>query len=78
MIFDNTSIFAVTGKPYFVSGQLDLESINVVYLITRFKCLEQYVDSAFKFKTRFRIRKSDIKGKKEICGNARHFKSIMS
>ena len=77
MIFDNTCICAVTGKPYFVSGQLDFESVNVVYLITGSKCLERYVDSAVKFKTRFRIRKSDIKGKKEICGNARHFNSIM-
>ena len=28
------------------------------------KCLEQYVGSAIKFKSRFRIHKSDIKTKK--------------
>ena len=31
--------------------------------------------SAIKFKTRFRIHKSDIKTKKEKCGSARHFNS---
>ena len=37
------------------------------------KCLEQYVGSAIKFKSRFRIHKSDIKTKKDRCGTARHF-----
>ena len=32
-----------------------------------------HVGSAIKFKTRFRIHKSDIKTKKERCGSARHF-----
>ena len=72
MIFDNTFIFTVTGKSYSITGQLKCESINVVYLITCSKCLEQYIGSAVKFKTRFRIHKSDIKTKKERCGSARH------
>ena len=73
MIFDNAFICTVTGKSYFIRGQLNCESINVVYLITYSKCLEQYVGSAVKFKTRFRIHRSDIKTKKERYGSARHF-----
>ena len=49
------------------------ESINVIYLITCSKCLEQYAGSAVKFKTRFRIHKFDIKNKKKRRGSARHF-----
>ena len=74
-IFDNTFFCTVTGKSYFIRGQLNCKSINVVYLTTCSKCLEQYVDSAFNFKTRFRIHKSDIKTKKERCGSAKHFNS---
>ena len=37
------------------------------------KCLKQYVGSAIKFKSRFRIHKSDIKTKKDCYGTARHF-----
>ena len=73
MVFDNTFICAVTGKSYFIRDQLNCERINVIYLITCSKCLEQYVGSAVKFETRFRIHKSDIKTKKERCGSARHF-----
>ena len=75
IIFDNTFLCAVTGKPYFIQGQLNWESINVIYLITCSKCFEHYVGSAVKFKTRFCIHKSDIKTKKERCGSARHFNS---
>ena len=75
MIFDNTFTCTATGKSYFIRGQLNCESINVIYLITCSKCLEQYVGSAVKFKTRFRIHKSDIKTKKERCGRARHVNS---
>ena len=42
------------------------------------KCLEQYVGSAIKFKSRFRIHKSDIKAKKNSCGTARHFNNKCS
>ena len=75
MIFDNTLICTVTGKSYFIRGQLNCESINAIYLITSSKYLEQYVWSAAKFKTRFRIHKSDIKTEKERCGSARHLNS---
>ena len=75
MIFDNTFICTVTSKSYFIRCQLSCKSINVIYLITCSKCLEQYVGSAVKFKTRFRIHKSIIKTKKERCGSARHFNS---
>ena len=40
MIIDNTFIRTVTGKFYFIRGQLNCESINVIYLITCSKCLE--------------------------------------
>ena len=75
MIFDNTFTCTATGKSYFIRGQLNCERINVIYLTTCSKCLEQYVGSAVKFKTRFRIHNSDIKTKKERCGSARHFNS---
>ena len=75
MIFDNTFICTVTGKSYWIRDRLNCESINVIYLITFSKCLEQYVGSTVKFKTRFRIHKSDIETKKERCGSARHFNS---
>ena len=41
MIIDNTFIRTVAGKFYFIRGQLNCESINVIYLITCSKCLEQ-------------------------------------
>ena len=60
---------------YFIRGQINCEGINVIYVITYSKCLEQCVGSAVKFKTRFHIHKSDFKTKKERCGRARHFNS---
>ena len=75
MIFEKTFICTITDKLYFIRGQLNCESINVVNLITCSKCLKQYLSSAVKFKTRFCIHKSDIKTKKERCGRARHFNS---
>ena len=71
MMFYNTFISTVTGKSYFIKDQLNCQGINVIYLITCSKYLEQYVGSAVKFKTRFCIYKSDIKTKKERCGSAR-------
>ena len=62
-------------KSYFIRGQLNCERINVIYSKTCSKCLEQYAGSAVKFKTRFRIHKSDIKTEKERCRSARHFNS---
>ena len=74
-IFDNTFICRVIGKSYFIRGQLNCERINVIYSKTCSKCLEQYAGSAVKFKTRFRIHKSDIKTEKERCRSAKHFNS---
>ena len=71
MIFYNTFVCTVTSKPYFIRGQLNCKGINAIYLTTYSKCLEHYVGSAVKFKTGFRIHKSDIKTKKERCGSAR-------
>ena len=53
MVFDKTFNCTVTGKSYFRRGQLNCKSINVAYIITCSKCLEQYVSSAVKFKPRF-------------------------
>ena len=48
MIFDNAFISTVTGKSYFIRGQLNCESISVIYFITCSKCLDQYLGSAVK------------------------------
>ena len=69
------SIYTYLHIHTYIRGQLNCESINAIYLITCSKCLERYVGSAVKFKTRFRIHKYDIKTKKEKCGIARHFNS---
>ena len=54
----------VTGKVYYIKGEMNCGSSNIIYLITCMKCLEQYVGSAIKLKSRLRIHKSDIKTKK--------------
>ena len=59
-------IFVVDTKITFVYN-------FVAPLTTCIKCLEQYVVSAIKFKSRLRIHKSDIETKKDRCGTARHF-----
>ena len=74
-LHDNTFICTVTGKSYFIRGQLNCESINVIYLIIFSKYLEQYVGLSVKFKTIFHNYKSDIKTKKERCWSTRHFNS---
>ena len=53
MIFDNTITCTVTGKSYFIRGQLNCEIINVIYLTTCSECLEQNVGSTIKLTTRF-------------------------
>ena len=55
-------------KVYYIKGEMNCESTNIVYLITCMKCLEQYVGSTIKFKSRFRIYKSDLKLKKIVVG----------
>ena len=52
---------------------MNCEITNIIYLIKFIKCLEQYVVSAIKSKGRFRMHKSDIKTKKDLCGAAKHF-----
>ena len=73
MAFDRTFRCTVTGKMYYIKGEMNCEISNIIYLITCMKCLEQYVGSAIKFKSRFRIHKFDIKTKKDRCGTARYF-----
>ena len=60
----------VTGKTYFIKGNLSSDSCNVIHLITCSNCTEQYVRPAVNFKQRFRIHKSDIKTNKDCCGTA--------
>ena len=46
---------------------MNCERINIIYWITYIKCLEEYAGSATKFKSTFRIHKSDIRSKKDRC-----------
>ena len=73
MVFDRTFKCTVTGKVYYIKGEMNCESTNIIYLITCMKCLELYVCSAIKLQSRFRIHKSDTKTKKGSLGTARHF-----
>ena len=59
----------VTGKTYFIKEDLPYNSKNVINLITCDKCNDQYIASPADFKLCFRGTKSDIKTKKERCGN---------
>ena len=59
----------VTGKTYFIKGDLSCNSKNAIYLITCDKWKDEYTGSAVDLKTRFkiyfvRLYKSDIKIKK--------------
>ena len=76
MIFESTFTCTVTGRTYFVRGELNCNSCQVIYLIHCTYCKQQYVGSALNFKQRFRIHKSDIKTKKDRCGTARHFNNV--
>ena len=73
MVFDRTFKCTVTGKVYYIKGEMNCESTNIIYLMTCTKSLERYVGSATKFKSRFRIHKSDKKTKKDRCVTTRHF-----
>ena len=72
-ITDSNFRYTITGKTYFIKGNLSFDSCNVIYLITCSNFREQFVGSAITFKQRFRIHKSDIKTNKDRCGTARHF-----
>ena len=56
------------GKAYYIKDEMNCESTYIIYSITCMKCLEQYIGSAIKFKSRFKIHKSDIKLKKIAVG----------
>ena len=43
----------VTGKTYFIKGDLSCNSKNVIYLITCDKCKYEYIGLAVDFKPRF-------------------------
>ena len=72
-VFNRTFKCIVTRKMYCIKGEINCQSTNIIYLIMCMKCLEQYVGPAIKFKSRFRIHKSDIKTKKVHPGTARQF-----
>ena len=76
MVFENMFTCTVTGKKYFVKGELHCNSCNVIYLVECSNCKQQYIGSALNFKQRFRIHKSDIKTNKDCCGTARHFNNV--
>ena len=73
MVFYRTCKCTVTGKVYYTKCEMNCEGTNIIYLITCMKCLEQYVGSATKFNSRFRIHKPDIKTEKDRCGSATLF-----
>ena len=61
LITDSKFKCTVTGKTYFIKGNLPCDSCNVIYLITCSNCKEKHIGWAILFKKRFRINKSDIK-----------------
>ena len=69
-------LYRVTGKKYFVKGELHCNFCNVIYLEECSNCKHQYIGSVLNFKQRFRIHKSDIKTNKDCCGTARHFNNV--
>ena len=73
LICENRFKCKASGKSYFVKGNPNCNSANVIYLISCTNCGDQYVGSAKDFKNRFRIHKSDINTGKDRCGTARHF-----
>ena len=76
LVFKNMFTSTVTGKKYFVKGELHCNSCNVIYLVECSNCKQQYIGSTLNFKQRFRIHKSDIKTNKDRYGTARYFSNI--
>ena len=76
LISSNYLTCNVPNRRYYRRRVLHCNYNNVIYLITCQSCLEHYVGSATNFKSRFRIHKSDIKTKKDICGMAKHFSGM--
>ena len=50
LITDSKFRCTVTGKTYFIIGNMSCDSGNVIYLITCSNCREQYVGSVINFK----------------------------
>ena len=73
MMFDRTFKCTDTVKVYYNKGEMKSKSTNLIYLIICMKCWEKYIDSAIKFKNRFRIHRSYIKSNKDHCGTERYF-----
>ena len=73
LVAERKFISKVTGKTYFIKGDLSCNSKNVIYLITCDKYKDKYVGLAVDFKPRYSVHKSDIKTKKERCVTCRHF-----
>ena len=76
VVFENMFTCTVTGKKYFIKGELDCNSCNVIYLVEYSNCKQQYIGSALNFKQQFRIHKSKIKTNKDRCGTAKHFNNV--
>ena len=70
MVFDKNFKFVVTGKICYIKVEMNSESNNSCYLIT---CMKWWL--CCKFKSRFRIHKSDIKAKKDRRETATQFKN---
>ena len=60
----------VRGKSYFNQGGLCCNSKSFKYLITCNKCNNEYLGSAVNFKCNHRVRKSDMKSKKNCHGTS--------
>ena len=73
LVISNKFTCKASGKHYFIRGNLNCESKNVIYIISCKSCEDQYVGSAVNFKNRFRVHKSNIKTNKDRCGTSRHF-----
>ena len=73
LVAEKKSTSKVTGKTYFIKGDLSCNSKKVIYLFTCDKCKYESIDSAVDFKPCFRVHKSDVKTKKERCGTSKHF-----
>ena len=76
MVSENMFTCTVTGKKYFVKGELHCNSCDVIYLVGCSNCKHQYIGFALNFKQCLRIHKSDIKTNKNHCGTARHCHSV--
>ena len=76
MVFENMLTCTVTGKKYFIKGELYCNSCNAIYLVDCSNCKQRYIGSALNFKQQFRIHKSEIKTNKDRCGTARHFNNV--